>query len=122
MFLFILDGFCLFYQSLKIQIHLMFLFINQYLQETFTVKEIQIHLMFLFIRYWCSKGLKTPEFKYISCSYLSLTCHLHYTTHSNTSHVLIYRGRGYCCNWFSDIQIHLMFLFIKIFRFISLLR
>ena len=53
-------------------------------------------------------------FKYISCSYLSITvAHtLDPSVDSNTSHVLIYPFTGWSSSRDNKIQIHLMFLFI----------
>ena len=100
---------------------------------------IQIHLMFLFIGINRLGISKKKLFKYISCSYLSLygqSSWLH-CSYSNTSHVLIYPRRSTILSRFvfnsntshvliyqtdqaghtgrTDIQIHLMFLFIRFF-------
>ena len=83
-------------QSLRIiviQIHLMFLFIEQVQHYAIKSSNIQIHLMFLFITGRTEKLIQHTEFKYISCSYLSVSKSLNYATvtNSNTSHVLIYQ-------------------------------
>ena len=77
----------------KIQIHLMFLFIYRRMTAYKEILKIQIHLMFLFIGCPYKYGATGPEFKYISCSYLSFLRTLQYqhVYYSNTSHVLIYR-------------------------------
>ena len=79
-------------QPLRIQIHLMFLFILVLCFSVSSVKRIQIHLMFLFIDVSSVKRIDFRLFKYISCSYLSLSAKPETGTKS--------------------IQIHLMFLFI----------
>ena len=113
----------------------MFLFINETLRYMLHLVPIQIHLMFLFIKQ-AGNSIPVPIlFKYISCSYLSHSyCYLiTIVHHSNTSHVLIYlfllflkldffQFKYISCSYlslfavhagkFSDIQIHLMFLFI----------
>ena len=92
MFLFIDNWLSNFIIIFKIQIHLMFLFIVSTNLLPLFCSSIQIHLMFLFIPFLCILHLELFLFKYISCSYLSIIdliiVGLH--CHSNTSHVLIY--------------------------------
>ena len=113
MFLFNQNLFLTKKQVTKIQIHLMFLF-NFALNGILVIAtSIQIHLMFLFNPHGKHNPSWIHKFKYISCSYLTLTTYnwrydletfkyisCSYLTlslfpifkerpHSNTSHVLI---------------------------------
>ena len=108
-----------------IQIHLMFLFIRQNKQNSYTKKEIQIHLMFLFIPNAAIFFVVQKKFKYISCSYLSNSLAYQF----NFSFPFKYIS----CSYLSDniyiiryndsfIQIHLMFLFILLIPFLLTLK
>ena len=73
--------------------------------------------MLLFILHDNTDTQEDLEFKYISCYCLSRgsmswprTC-----LNSNTSHVIVYRGRGEYLHVLRGIQIHLMLLFISHF-------
>ena len=77
--------------------------------------EIQIHLMLLFIRKDALSYGSGQEFKYISCYSLSYPAYLLElpASHSNTSHVTLYRRILLYPRPERRIQIHLMLLFIN---------
>ena len=115
MFLFIGIGDALGWIS-QIQIHLMFLFILGELRGYNIYKLIQIHLMFLFIHHkaawqWLTNDSNTSHV--LIYQWWMLWWHLQ-GRDSNTSHVLIYRISLILQEQSEIIQIHLMFLFIKL--------
>ena len=121
---------------IRIQIHLMLLFIRSFRKVKGQKEIIQIHLMLLFIMIFAIYALSSLLFKYISCYYLSgsgksetvtkfvfkyISCYylstssctmLQLTRNSNTSHVIIYLTLLISLSKTSTIQIHLMLLFI----------
>ena len=113
---------------------------HSFFYRRFSSYSIQIHLMLLFIQKLLAKQIVQIKFKYISCYYLSLSnipfsfWHLNSNTshviiyrcnvflfpqnscNSNTSHVIIYRPDLIKSLCHFSIQIHLMLLFIGMFK------
>ena len=107
------------FADIKIQIHLMLLFILLCPFRAASASAIQIHLMLLFINgdYVILNGKRL--FKYISCYCLSAAAQRERmrAMHSNTSHVIVYLCYSFSHKFQFNIQIHLMLLFILLLLF-----
>ena len=140
MFLFILFACPFSNKCVNIQIHLMFLFIRRKQKQTGwleqnsntshvliyrilwnwsrTIFVIQIHLMFLFIKYFKNGDsiMKYSNTSHVLIYQLKVITMIQAEYNSNTSHVLIYPYLLGINSRDGQIQIHLMFLFIRVLK------